>query len=75
MQARRHGRGPERTLAGMICMVLPACGAIAVACAARAPARTQALDFVARGGGTSQFSDNLDDHNRAVNQYQRRMNQ
>jgi len=29
------------------------------------------LYFVARGNGTSQFSDNLDDHNRAVNQYQR----
>jgi UPF0755 protein len=43
--------------------------------AALAPAKTQALYFVARGDGTSQFSDNLNDHNRAVNQYQRRMNQ
>ncbi|WP_288381596.1 endolytic transglycosylase MltG [uncultured Massilia sp.] len=43
--------------------------------AALAPARTQALYFVARGDGTSQFSDNLNDHNRAVNQYQRRINQ
>jgi len=43
--------------------------------AALAPAKTQALYFVARGDGTSQFSDNLNDHNRAVNQYQRRTNQ
>ena len=40
--------------------------------AALAPAKTQALYFVARGDGTSQFSDNLNDHNRAVNQFQRR---
>lgn len=39
--------------------------------AALAPARTPALYFVARGDGTSQFSDNLPDHNRAVNRYQR----
>lgn len=43
--------------------------------AALAPAKTQALYFVARGDGTSQFSDNLNDHNRAVNQYQRRTRQ
>jgi len=43
--------------------------------AALAPAKTGALYFVARGDGTSQFSDNLNDHNRAVNQYQRRINQ
>ncbi len=43
--------------------------------AALAPAKTEALYFVARGDGTSQFSDNLNDHNRAVNQYQRRINQ
>lgn len=43
--------------------------------AALAPAKTEALYFVARGDGTSQFSDNLDDHNRAVNQYQRRARQ
>ncbi|WP_169717503.1 endolytic transglycosylase MltG [Comamonas serinivorans] len=35
------------------------------------PARTKALYFVARGNGTSHFSDNLQDHNRAVNLYQR----
>ncbi len=39
--------------------------------AALAPARTGALYFVARGDGTSQFSGNLPDHNRAVNQFQR----
>jgi len=39
--------------------------------AAMSPARTAALYFVSRGNGTSQFSDNLNDHNRAVNQYQR----
>jgi UPF0755 protein len=39
--------------------------------AAMAPARTDALYFVSRNDGTSQFSDNLNDHNRAVNQYQR----
>lgn len=39
--------------------------------AALAPAKTPALYFVSRGNGTSQFSDNLTDHNRAVNQFQR----
>ena len=39
--------------------------------AALAPAKSGALYFVARGNGTSKFSDNLTDHNRAVNQYQR----
>ncbi|NNG21400.1 endolytic transglycosylase MltG [Massilia sp. ML15P13] len=43
--------------------------------AALSPAKTQALYFVSRGDGTSQFSNNLNDHNRAVNQYQRRNNQ
>jgi UPF0755 protein len=36
------------------------------------PERTRALYFVARGDGTSEFSESLNDHNRAVNQYQRR---
>jgi len=36
------------------------------------PDPTSALFFVARGDGTSQFSDNLADHNRAVNEFQRR---
>jgi UPF0755 protein len=35
------------------------------------PASSKALYFVARGDGTSQFSETLDAHNRAVNQYQR----
>ncbi|MBC7857802.1 MAG: endolytic transglycosylase MltG [Burkholderiaceae bacterium] len=39
--------------------------------AALGPADTAALYFVSRGDGTSQFSANLPDHNRAVNQYQR----
>jgi UPF0755 protein len=39
--------------------------------AAVQPAKTQALYFVARGDGSSQFSANLDDHNRAVNKFQR----
>ncbi|WP_199538632.1 MULTISPECIES: endolytic transglycosylase MltG [unclassified Duganella] len=39
--------------------------------AALAPAKTQALYFVSKGNGTSQFSDNLTDHNRAVNKFQR----
>ena len=39
--------------------------------AALNPEKTNALYFVARGDGSSQFSSNLNDHNRAVNQYQR----
>ncbi|OIP14648.1 MAG: endolytic transglycosylase MltG [Comamonadaceae bacterium CG_4_9_14_3_um_filter_60_33] len=39
--------------------------------AAAQPASNRALYFVARGDGSSQFSDNLDAHNRAVNKYQR----
>ena len=37
--------------------------------AAVQPAPTKALYFVARGDGTSHFSANLDDHNRAVNKF------
>ncbi len=37
--------------------------------AAVRPATTTALYFVARGDGTSQFSDTLDQHNRAVRRY------
>lgn len=40
--------------------------------AALKPAKGADLYFVARGDGSSEFSDNLDDHNRAVNRYQRR---
>ncbi|HQX61668.1 MAG: endolytic transglycosylase MltG [Rhodoferax sp.] len=40
--------------------------------AAVAPAPTKALYFVARGDGSSEFSASLDEHNRAVNKFQRR---
>jgi len=39
--------------------------------AAVQPADTKALYFVARGDGSSHFSPTLDEHNRAVNKYQR----
>jgi UPF0755 protein len=39
--------------------------------AAVQPQRTRALYFVARGDGSSVFSETLADHNRAVNKYQR----
>ncbi len=39
--------------------------------AAVQPAQTRALYFVARGDGSSQFSVTLEEHNRAVNRYQR----
>lgn len=42
--------------------------------AALEPAKTDSLYFVARGDGSSQFSSNLDDHNRAVNKYIRGVN-
>ena len=35
------------------------------------PASSTALYFVARGDGSSQFSDNLADHNATVDRYQR----
>jgi UPF0755 protein len=49
-------------------IALPGAAALA---AATNPARTDALYFVSRGDGTSQFSSNLAEHNHAVNKYQR----
>lgn len=49
-------------------IALPGAAALA---ATMHPAKTDALYFVSRGDGTSQFSSNLADHNRAVNKYQR----
>ena len=49
-------------------IALPGAASLA---AATQPARGKALYFVARGDGSSAFSENLADHNRAVNQYQR----
>ena len=40
--------------------------------AAARPDPTKALYFVARGDGSSEFSETLADHNRAVNQFQRK---
>ncbi|MDO8249799.1 MAG: endolytic transglycosylase MltG [Rhodoferax sp.] len=45
-------------------------GKLALLAAVR-PAPTNALYFVARGDGTSEFSASLEEHNRAVNKYQR----
>ena len=45
-------------------------GAAAVQ-AALTPAPGSALYFVARGDGSSQFSQTLGEHNQAVNKYQR----
>jgi len=41
--------------------------------AAVRPAPTKALYFVARGDGSSEFSETLADHNRAVNRFQRKI--
>ena len=47
----------------------PCPGSLAALRAAVQPEATQALYFVARGDGSSVFSDDLPAHNRAVNQY------
>ena len=57
----RHGLPPTP-------IAMPGKGALM---AAVQPARSQALYFVARGDGSSEFSDNLEQHNRAVDRYQR----
>ena len=49
-------------------IALPGAAALA---AALNPARTDALYFVARGDGSSHFSGTLNEHNQAVNKYQR----
>jgi len=58
------------TRAGLPPTPIALAGAASLA-AALNPANTDALYFVSRNDGTSQFSDNLDDHNHAVNQYQK----
>lgn len=52
-------------------IALPGAASLA---AALNPAKTDALYFVAKGDGGSQFSSNLSDHNQAVNKYQRGAN-
>ena len=42
--------------------------------AAVQPAASRALYFVAKGDGHSHFSESLEEHNRAVNRYQRGQN-
>ena len=59
---RRHGLPPTP-------IALPGRASIE---AALNPADGTDLYFVSRGDGTSQFSETLEDHNKAVNRYQRR---
>lgn len=49
-------------------IALPGAASLA---AAMHPAKTEALYFVSRGDGSSHFSNNLGEHNSAVNKYQR----
>lgn len=49
-------------------IALPGLGSLR---AALRPAQTRALYYVSRGDGSSQFSRNLEEHNRAVSKYQR----
>ncbi len=49
-------------------IAMPGKGALV---AAVQPARSRALYFVARGDGSSEFSDTLEQHNHAVNRFQR----
>ncbi len=58
------------TRAGLPPMPIALPGMASLRAAVR-PQATKALYFVARGDGGSVFSDNLADHNRAVNKYQR----
>ena len=52
-------------------IAMPGLGALS---AALHPAKTKALYFVARGDGTSKFSESLAEHERAVTKYQRQGN-
>ena len=52
-------------------IAMPGLGALN---AALHPAKTKALYFVARGDGTSKFSESLAEHERAVTKYQRQGN-
>jgi len=60
----RHGLPPTP-------IAMPGLGALN---AALHPAKTKALYFVARGDGTSKFSESLAEHERAVTKYQRQGN-
>ena len=62
---------PWRLSACVAASLLAACGGGDKNLAALNPAASKALYFVARGDGSSQFSETLDAHNRAVNKYQR----
>ena len=52
-------------------MVFPGRNMLALLAAVH-PEPTKALYFVSRGDGSSEFSDDLAAHNRAVNRYQRK---